>query len=357
MSVGIAKYLNPFGGKPKPLTITGLFLFEPEAHLKIVGDSHSACFKRMHKESLYKRIEAAKDPAYIPSEKMINELVSLLPTDTEPALPLREALSGNLDAQNTIHAIGSHEAYFGSVAAQQENIALDLLLSVEAKSRPPLSLIVQGRYGEAAKAIEADKFLKEFVCDRSIDLLTKLKSDVERSLWQASVALEVHLSYVAAIDVQIVRNEGSQEGSLFECLLPSIAFEKKNTAALFFGWLKQHLDMPSIGAILRHPNSASLQVDEITVRRWSSGRHFPDIDQLDAIAQAFFDDPDYPPIVHRYWGAKHLNFLGHFAQRFTDRCAKNPAMELAPWPLLPFGHDTYAAWCRTRYDYWLNFHR
>lgn len=224
-----------------------------------------------------------------------------------------------------------------------------------AYSRLPQQLIEQGNFPQAAEVLAKSEYLSLFLWPEALSLIKSAQNIDALLPLQASVALEVQLSISAGMDVEA--NESESAG---QCVMPSAAQPGCNPTKLFFEYLKKASGASTIRELAEHKGLAGQPLEMATLKRWSAGSHHPDRVWLRPIIKAIWGDADYAAAWNRYWAAKHLNYIGYFAQLISKRAQKYAGTEnellLLPWPKYPFGYDCFEDWVEVRYPFWLSYH-
>jgi hypothetical protein len=354
-------YPNPLPGKPVPLELSGLFLWDPSISLKLMGLSLSSLFKEQGKESLYKRIVDVKKGKRAAEPNFIKELLAALPQEVPFRCRGKESVKEGETKSFPFEDRGLWEAFLLSGAWDASTLHNAHLLSIESASKQPESMIREGRFSDAARFIEDHPLLRELCSPTTLTQLSILSGPEGIPQIQAAFVLEAQLSLLAASDVQFGNSRNESADSHLSSILPSPNCPGKNASSLFFEWFKKETGVGSVPALLRHPKATEISLDEVTLKNWNRGKHFPSALQTELLAQAFFGDKNYKPAWFRYHNAKTLNLMGYLAQRCVDRACEligTPQEgKLAPWPCLPFGQPDFATWCQMRYPYWINFHK
>jgi hypothetical protein len=235
------------------------------------------------------------------------------------------------------------------------------ILAIEQACAEPFRLVNQGRLTEASQLLLADSLMQRFFWPEAIDIFNYHTEAQQLVPLQASISIEVLLSDLAACDAEYGPSLFETKESLMADILPTPERLDCNPTKLFFDWLKKQTGARSIDAMLNDKRCEGLEVDLVTLKRWSSGKHLPNPHLLQNLADAFFGKADQPAVWVRYWGAKYLNFIGYIAQECSQRAENLIATGIEnscrPWPNLPFGHTSFESWCHTRYLYWHEYHK
>jgi len=355
----ITQYYNPIQGKPAPIELSGLFLFSPSSEVKISGSSFSGLFADMGEASLYKMYDQTMKGKRQPGPELISKISAILPTQYPIAEDLNAAINGDELAQTRMDQIGLWESYLIGISNGDEQMLSPrdaFILSVERACAEPAYLVSQGKISEAAKLLLKNPLMRNYFWPEAVPIFNS-KSDAKQLLpLQLSIAHEVFLSGLAAMDAGLE----TPDSQLLD-VLPHPQKPGCNPTKLFFIWLKSQIGAKSIQSILDDKRAKDLKIDLVTLKRWSSGRHHPDIAWLTPVVHAFFEEAVHQRVWVRYLGSRYLNFIGYIAQLFSDAThnlnEKEMGESVAPWPNLPFGHKSFESWCQARYIYWYDHHK
>jgi hypothetical protein len=184
---------------------------------------------------------------------------------------------------------------------------------------------------------------------------------------QSSVAVEIELSCLAAVDVAETRRFGFQDRSIFLSLIPRANLEELNPGALFFRWLLARCGETRMSDLARKVELTGAPLHPVTLRKWKKGSHMPSEDGVKAICEAYSIDRETAEVRGRLWAAKVLSMLGYMVQTVQGRlhkqlsaCPPESLNELEalirPWPDFPHGYATFPKWASSRYQFWLDYH-
>lgn len=360
------RYHNPFPGKPAPLPMSGIFLFGPEVDLKLGGLTMRTLFIEEGRESLFKRIERTVKLKQEPTPALMHDLLGWLP-DCRTRDEFAAAFDGNVDARRRLDGIGPWEFF---AAGMYENPPrakpywIKFFVELERACLGASRMLCDGRVTEAAAAVSHHELLGRLLWPDALSIWAN-RTEMQRLLpLRASIAVEVRLSQLAAMDVGLNRTSplGRDVTSLFMTLLPEPENPSRTPTRQLFRWLMEAAGAKSMTKLLADPRLASVDgLDLSTMKRWSSGACHPDRSLLQRVAESLFGGADYEPIQLLDMGARYLNLMGYLAQTLTERARRlsdaGEAPVLAPWPLLPFGYESFESWCQARYPVWLAFHQ
>ena len=354
------RFYNPFSGKPVPFSLSGLFVFDPTTILKLHGLSLRHMFSEEFGGTLYKKWERVSKGKQRASSSFWREFLDSLPLESPISAELRAALNGDVSAQSRMENIGPWECFFLGTGENLQHMSarVRLLVSIERASCEPTRLIRDDAISGAVTLMRADPVISLFLWPEVVEVLERCNTAKQLLPVQASIAIEVLLSYVAATDAELA----SGDESTFACLLPGEHAPGKNPTSLFFAYLRDAIGAKSLRAILDHPKARELLLDMSTLKRWSAGSHCPDMVWLRPVLKAFFDDASYAPVTNRYWGARYFSLIGYFAQTVATRAKElsaktDRASALRPWPNYPFGYSNCESWLQSRYPYWFDYHQ
>lgn len=353
------RFNSPFQGKPTPLELSGLFLFSPTVHLKVLGLSMSGLFAEMGQESLYKRFDQVKKSTRPISSGLIDGLIDLISTSSSPIkYAFNAAHNGDDSAKANVDRLGSWEVFLMGASDVEKNLHPRdaYLLAIERACAAPQVLVNNGHFHEAAQLLSNDSLMRKFLWPEAIAIFKSVSKEAQLLPLRASISLEVLLSYVAAWDADI----GMSEAQLID-ILPTQDMPGCNPQKLLFKWLKKKIGVKSINSILKDERACNLSIDAATLKRWSSGTHHPSSDCWEEIIAAFIDKSDYQQAWFQYWGTKYISLIGYLWQNGLQK-AENLAgtlhdQSLLPWPYFPFGHTSIESWCQARYLYWYGYHQ
>ncbi len=342
-----ATYKNPFSGKPAPFELSGLFMISPLIWIKICGHSMSGLMSEREKESLHKRLTQTLKFKRPVNAGLLDEIFEMLPQH-----PLKDdiqaAIHGDIYAQERMDKIGAWECFLTGLFKDEKQFTLRVLhlIEIERACTEPSKLVCQGRIKEAFELLSANSLMCRFFWPEAKQIFKTAINPTSLLPLQASILLEVLLSDLAAYDVGL----GKPTSQVID-VLPSAEESYITPTKLFFHWLIERIGAKSMGALLDDKRAEYLSMDIVTLKRWSSGVHHPAQDVLEKIVDRFFDnDDDKNAVWARYWSAKYLNLMGYISQVCRNETR-------APWPNLPFGHDSFGAWCQDRYFYWYSYHQ
>jgi hypothetical protein len=357
------RYLNPFDGRPKPIQLSGLFLFDPEVPMRLRGQSARTSFIDMGEESLYKGLERAGRMGRV-TKSLRDKLIALLPPTIGKALA--DAFDAPDASTHAFSQMGPWEAYFfGSMRDENGNSSVwptsaQFLYDVEHASRPAAVLCDAGQFQAAAEYLANHALLQRFMSPEVLHGIAQPLHPNDRLTLRIVVALEVWLSLLALWDIEARPGDADDAGSYIEQLLTQEE-TTKNSVALLFDWLLKRANVETPAALMNDLRLREFSVQVGTLGAWSRGTNFPSASYGAAIAQALLSAEDAVTFKILSDAARQLNFLGYVAgyiEEITGRLGGAAAEQARLLGLgLPFGCDAIEAWMRSRYPVWLQFHR
>lgn len=338
------------------MKLSGLIQFCPVLINKLMGAAPSAVQAESGNTALFRALTRAQMTGKI-SLKLMRRLSGFLPDGHDFTTLFRAAIARDTDAMAALDRMGAWEVMYlwDSGEAPYNRKAR---IAVERSAMRPHALASEGRFGEAVEHMLADPLLTRYLWDEAVDVFRRITEFDKLKVIQSSLVLETELSALAALDVQLCRDAGTE--SMFMCLLPGDAMGKLNPVGLLFAWFRTEYGLKSINSILSHPRLLELELAEATLKRWSSGTHCISDETYRAMALALSYEEDLKPVWARLWAARVLNMIGYVGQHYEKHAralAKTPyPRAAAPWPEYPFGYASFAEWSQARYRYWFDFH-
>lgn len=352
-----SRMTRPFDGRPASADLE-LFLFTPDTLLRTIGTTIRKEFSERGYESQYKILEKARAGKAINREHLLKKMKEFhdqfqLPDNPDPILQEFLAILDNPDAtiSSELARLSSWGSYF--LSARELAPHHRHILDIEKRSYDAHQLFCLGDSQAATDALLSDSVMKGFLWPEAITALRNMPQLTQYSQHpaQVAVALEVHLSILSALDVQLSWSE-----SWFEPLLPTA---RQNVTARLFQWMKGEyrtiedwLDRPEFIELV-----GSGELDTPTVKRWSAGRVHPSHAKVTAIANALFERADGVPLLARDFAARLLNLLIYHADNIRASSRENPGPQWLPWPTLPFGYPDVTTWLHARYSFWYRHHQ
>lgn len=195
------KYKNPFPGKPKPLPLSGLFLLNTEFEFKFLGLSLSGLFAENEQQSLFKGIRRISSGQTLPSTKMRQQLLGLIP-GTHPLYSDFEAalLHDDADALARNDERGEWEFLAKTFQGLGSSYSMEFMVEVEHHCKQPMKLMRDGQFGSGASVLQNDSLMQRFLWPELLPLWSGIRSFPELIAIRSSVMMEVRLSCMAAMD-------------------------------------------------------------------------------------------------------------------------------------------------------------
>ncbi|MRR49657.1 MAG: hypothetical protein EG825_01880 [Rhodocyclaceae bacterium] len=269
---------------------------------------------------------------------------------------MEAAISGDEDATRRLDEMGLWEAFL--LGAQNGRPLLDHaahILSIERASSAPQHAVEQGNFKDAASLLAKDELLSMYLWPEAFSLIESAQTLDSLLLLRASVALEVQLSILAAMDVQ----SGLAE-SIVQRVMPRADQPGWNPTKLLFTYVLKENGLSTIQALYEHKPLNGQRLELSTLKRWSAGSHFPNQVWFGPIVKALWGDANYAPAWNHYWAAKHLNYVGYLAQTFSEAARKlegtDNEAKYRPWPHYPFGYSCFEDWAQARFPVWKTYH-
>lgn len=345
----------------KALELSGLFLFDPTVEMKLGGNPLRALYVEMERESLYKCLERSAGLNIPWSERLVDELIELLPLSIQD--DMRAMLGGDDSVAKRMGVVGLWSFYFYALETSRTHplhAHEQLTIDIERACVEPASFCNQGHFAEAAIHLSDDPLMRNFLWPAALEAIAAASNFQGLIAVRASVTLEVRLSIMACWDVQLQVAAGEVEKSNFAFLLPSSHPRGKNSVSLLFQWLLEKAGVSTVRALAEDVRLVSLSIDLGTLGAWSCGTNLPKWSYLKSMSEVLFGADETNETQRMYWAATYFNFIGYYAELLAERAKKlagtSMANALAPWPLMPFGHCSIESWFHSRYSYWLEFH-
>jgi hypothetical protein len=366
------EFLNPFQGKKSDreksgfLELAGLFLIDPRVVAKLLGISVRTLFQKEGMGRLYRQINKPEPGNGVTSTDILLREAGRLKGVTPFQLRFRAAVTDIAD-RGLLGKMSPWEAFIRGAETDGYVITLhdQLLLDIEQACKEPLKLLEQGCVNEGTQLLLSDPLMQHFLWPEAVQALSNYNMPGWCIALQHAVAFEIWLSRLALRDVSLQKDG---EGSLFSCLLPTPDDPGRNPTGRLFAWMKEAVDARTIKEMLDgkadHLSGFAATPDlseDSTYKRWSSNVNKPTVKSLAKFASHWFNDPQYPPLMQRHSASRELNFIGFHARQIQEKVLAIEPTQMriawAPWPKLPFNHETVESWMAARYPVWLDFHR
>ncbi|MBR8219668.1 hypothetical protein [Burkholderia vietnamiensis] len=356
-------FATPFTGKPTKLHLSGLFLLDPSVLMKLSGHPMQAMLKDALGEALAKRMERAlRDNTESP--ELLDALLDALPDwPIDITAQLRRAAAGDKAAADMLADMGPWETFY-AVLNEPLTYSNDYRLAIERASRPVEAAFRQKDYATCAQLLCRNPVLKPLVWGDATQALMQVKDMEGVIAFQFAVAMELELSCLAALDVQLGIGDQVKE-PIFSVLLQDTEHPDRNPPALFFQWLRQTTGLSTLAEIEARLSLAGTPVHLVTLKNWSRGRQIPTFAWLRLLVALCPNEADQQRAEWLYWGTKLLNLLGHYSTRFVKLTQRQFAEATHPaagqheplWLRFPHGYSTFGDWARGRYPHWFTYHR
>jgi hypothetical protein len=236
-------------------------------------------------------------------------------------------------------------------------------IGIERASATPNALIRGGRCAEATAVLANDLVLGVFLWPSALDILKRCADPHLLLPWRASVAMEVRLSMLAAMDAELRTSfaHPSCPRGLLSVVLPIPEDSRSTPSRRLFQWLMGEIKAKAIPQLRGKLARKGVTVDLVTLKGWSCGSHQPDQVWAHMVANALPTKEKKEVFLGLYSGCRQLHLLGYIAQIFCEEARRHAgqttAAAIVPWPEFPFGYGSFEAWCAGRYPAWLDFHR
>lgn len=353
----------PFEGHPAPIPRIGLFAYSPFVLLKLFGLAAHTSFAELGLTNQFRRLTRPKKGPLRETSllRILNEILEKLGTGQDVPSVIRDlqlAFAGCPDARQRVDNMSLTEAFFLGWGLEpstwQRRHCHQVVL--ERAGWHVQRLLGAGNGPLAASFMAAHPLLKHLLWPDALMELRSAHSHEGLSILTGQMALDAHLGWLAAWDLDDSENRGL-EAPQFECLLFSATQPGRNPTSLLFDELQRRMRVSTVAEVL-DGCLAPLKVGLGTLYRWSSGKYFPDQETFAELmaAHGLVDPKD---ILRRQFNAtKLINLLGFIGQTLA-RAVREESSPLVPGPrtAYPFGHSDFASWAATRYPYWLAYHR
>jgi hypothetical protein len=374
-----SRFVNPFGGVPKPFRLDGLFMLHPE-YFFILHDMNFdfplALKKRMerlphlkNKKSIYKKIVGCLN--ILKHKFKIEKNVDL--DRLQLALEGDKAIIAEFEEQSL------WAAFFEGAGVKEDDLGYRFVSALGKVSAQTIRLWREGREEDAQSLLRASPYVQQLLPEKALNLLRlrkplPLDGDLDYGiLWKSlppgvmiAAALESSLGYLPVTPAWCGRERLDQ---LQRNLLDQLSPECTPVQALY-QWLEKKAD--------EYKKPLKDYVNERTLRRWKNGEHMPECksDTHGDCERADFSiliknigissDRDYP--FEHYYFAKHLNYLGFMAEKIRQPILayiEKNARELSikeknlcyPFPDFPHDYKNFEEWVRARFECWRYFHQ
>ena len=354
------KYHKPFGGRWKPLELSGLFLFHPETDLKLLGTSVRGMMEEKEHGSIMSSFRRAIRLRIEPSVALVQKMLELL-----PASPFRSdlyvAFAGDAKARTRTEALGLWETTFLGIHAKSPNAqrryAQDLIISIERASRPVASLFDAGHFAEAERVLQDNPVLRDYVAPPLTNILDCCNDSARLLLWRVSVAMEIRLGLLAAMDAELATQENphAQAKSTMVSILPNLDDSSSTPTRRLLAWLMSQVDAQDSAQLLSKLQQAGININRATIFRWHAGSHQLNTTDVQLLAKLLPTEQQRKILLDLHSGGQQLHLLGYLSETCLELSQKAPR-SWAPVQAMPLGCKSFESWCAARYPFWFNFH-
>jgi hypothetical protein len=354
-------FTYPFEGRPSKLQFVGLFNLVPNEYLKLFVGSQKTLIRESKNKDLinaFRRLERLnpKSTNEVKAMKALQQLLEAVTrSDRDTALleKLEKAVAGDAEAKAWAHALGLYEATLLGFGKPRSSWTLReaYIVELERIGSRAIREVVEGNLLIAADSIDNHPIASQLLPGNTADNLAGLSDSCLMTPRTVAMAMEAHLGWLAAWDISVLEPGDSRTSRLVE-LLPSHNTPGRGPTSLFFDALKRRVGATAIEDIANKVPAVSSE----TFFRWSSGKHFPDIETVEAVASSYgFDKTEGTDLFHHQYGAsKLINLIGYFCEQVASKArASDSPPVAAPWPNYPFGYPDFESWAATRYQFWL----
>lgn len=343
-------------GQPSQLKLSSLILLSPESALKLDDLSMRGLFEQSGQESLYKGIQRAlrlRVSQIIPRSLKKFLVENLLKQPTGFANTFLRACDGDPVAVHQLDKLGFWGAFrIGCDGAEKsELILIDQCVEVEATCFDIDTCLAEQRWVDAANLARSNPVIRPYLTDAALEALADAKTLDETLPPRFAGVLELLLSQIALVDQSLTTRDSKFEG--FEHLLNSGSVDKIKPGRGFIHWLMRRLDVNSLPRLLERDTRKS-QLDDSTLKRWSSGAEFPSEDSARRFVEAILpkkSEEGHDALWHQsatqYWAARRLHKTLVLAEILFSA-----ASETSSWGTRLLGTKGAAQWARQRYGGW-----
>ncbi|MGG2042237.1 hypothetical protein [Burkholderia gladioli] len=354
-------FTYPFEGRPSKLQLSGIFNFVPNEYMKLFFVSQKTLIRESKNKKLinaFRRLEKYQSEPVDEQKAMkaLQQLLKMVPRESRDATFLEKfdkAVAGDKDALARIQALGLYETAligFGKLPSSW-TLREAYIIELEKIGCRALQEARDVNLLTAAESVERHPIASQLLPGTAAENLAGLSCSCAATPKTIAMAMEAHLGWLAAWDLSAAEPGDDSASRLVE-LLPSHSKPGRNPTSLLFDALRHRVGAATIEEIVDKVSEVSAE----TFYRWSSGKHFPDIETADAVASKYnFDAQDGMDLFHHQYGAaKLINLIGYFCELVASKArAGGSPPGVAPWPHYPFGFPNFESWVATRYPFWL----
>ncbi len=325
----------------------------------------SALLKEALGEALAKRFDRA-----MRSDAASPELLSALKrrlseTQADFFKKIWHAAEGDAVAAQEVEAFGPWTSFFLSFRAPLA-YSCEYRLALERAARVALAAYGRGDYGSCVGHLREEVLYEPVLWSNAMRTLEHASGIDEGIAIRFAVAMEVELSCLAALDIQLCVDESAGD-SMFSALLPKDTRQTSNPLAMLFRWLKSTTGLSSLAEIDTKLSIADKPIHPVTLSKWSRGTQVPKPAWLKLFITLCPNEVDRKRVERMYWAATLLNFLGYYSAMFIKDARSRASVasngsaptsgHIQLWSHFPYEHQTFSEWTRERYPFWLAYHR
>lgn len=354
-------FTYPFEGRPSKLQLLGLFNFVPNEYLKLFVASQKTMIRESKNKDLInasRRLERLPPDAAADEKtlKLLQQFLDAIPRDGLDTSLLEmydKAAAGDKDAIAWALALGQYETALLGFGKPPPSWTLREAYIIELERIGCRALLAarEGNFLAAAELVEGHPIASQLLSGTAAENLAGISSTCAVTPKTVAMAMEAHLGWLAACDISSAEPGDTSASRLAE-LLPSHDRPGRSPTSLLFDALKRRVGASTIEEIADKVPEVSAE----TFYRWSSGKHFPDVETANAVASKYgLNENDGGDLFHHQYGAaKLINLIGYLCESVTSKARAGGAPpEAAPWPNYPYGFPDFESWVATRYPFWL----
>lgn len=327
-------------------------------------------FKAEGLEHHYRMVEPLMNghaPESLP--QVLRSATALLPGGVPNVLKTvhRALIDADPLAQEEVRSWGVWEAVRRGIGTNDGTL-LDWTIShcveVERAAVEAEQLIAGEDFRSAATSIRRSIVLGAYMTERMAADLASAQSAAESLRSRAAAMFEFQLSQVAMVEVRLQAERAPLKVGEFLPLLGPAKSGHCRPGGELLRWLQHRFALPTIKSVLDHSAAHSKAgyspVNEATLKRWSSGASFPNLEKLKALVRALATtpggkDPDAMELEaawYQFWAARRFNLVLTLAEQIVDRDQAMPGSRRILYLLDASSIDE---WCQRRYTWWLNY--
>lgn len=315
---------RPRAGKPKKLTLDGLFLPEIDLLMSMDGGSISGIVRKNEWESLFKNIEAfgrrtaASNEVWDLSDRsrrrfdnIWKNLKYLLDIDALVGLDdrLQAAMNGGHEARTELDKMSVWQELAKHVGQSEWwGVSVTHCAEVERASVDAVKLLRAKDYPALAQEISMNPQLSPYFPKLAISVLSKTKNDNDVLATRAAGLCEFLLAQLVLLDIKMQKaNADPYEASLLPSLMRVGDDGRVKPGRNFFKWFlvevgaKSLTNLASMAAGARAIPLGAIP-DGSTLKTWSSGSRFPSARMLQPLHEALTESVTSPEKRERMQG-------------------------------------------------------